>query len=108
VIWKKRLHLCEQNSFGEGLHDMRGLLCRFKQWWQAMAAPQFPELDSMRKEVRRAVHKNRNLTMNAIAESQKAKKVSLAARDSAYDAIARLEEAKKGGKDEGPRVPPIR
>jgi hypothetical protein len=86
---------------------MRGLLCRLKRWWQAMASPQLPELDSMRKEIRQAVHTNRNLTFNVSAESKKAQNVSRAATQSAHDAIARLEEARqKGGKD-GPPVPII-
>lgn len=105
MTWKKRLHLCEQNSFGEGLHDMRGLLCRFKQWWQAMAAPQFPEMDSMRTEIRRAVHQNRNLATIIKSEAQKARKASHLAREAAHDAIARLEQAKRG--KDGPPVPPI-
>jgi hypothetical protein len=87
---------------------MRGLLCRFRQWWQAMVTPQFPEMDSMRKEIRQAVHANRNLTFNVAAEANRAKKVSHAATMAAHDAINRLEEAKKGGSDEGPRVRTIR
>jgi hypothetical protein len=72
-----------------------------------MASPQLPELDSMRKEIRQAVHTNRNLTFNVSAESKKAQNVSRAATQSAHDAIARLEEARqKGGKD-GPPVPII-
>jgi hypothetical protein len=73
-----------------------------------MASPQLPDMDSMRKEIRRAVHTNRNLTFNVAAEAQKAKKVSKAAAQAAHDAIARLEEAKKGDKDEGARLPIIR
>jgi hypothetical protein len=88
---------------------MRGLLCRFRQWWQAMVTPQFPEMDSMRKEIRQAVHANRNLTFNVAAEANRAKKVSNAAAQSAHDAIARLEEArKKGGNNEEPRLTTIR
>jgi hypothetical protein len=84
---------------------MRGLLCRFKDWWQAMTAPHFPEMDSMRREVRRAVHTNRNLTFSVAAEANKAKKVSKAAEQAAHDAIARLEEARKKGDKDGPQVP---
>jgi hypothetical protein len=74
-----------------------------------MASPQLPEMESMRKEIRGAVHKNRNLTMNVTAEANRAKNVSRAATQSAHDAIARLEEARqKGGSDEGPRVRTIR
>jgi hypothetical protein len=83
---------------------MRGLLCRLKDWWQAMTAPQFPEMDSMRREVRNAVHTNRNLTFNVAAEANKAKKVSQAAKQAADDAIARLEEARKKGDKDGPPV----
>jgi hypothetical protein len=86
---------------------MWGLLCRFRQWWQAMASPQLPDMDSMRKEIRRAVHTNRNLTFNVKAEANKARKVSNAAAQSAHDAIARLESARKKGEKDGPAVPPI-
>lgn len=78
---------------------MRGLLCRLKQWWQTMNASQMPEMDSMRKEIRKAVHHNRNLAFNVTAEAHRAKQVSNAAAQSAYDAIHRLEEAKRGGND---------
>jgi endonuclease/exonuclease/phosphatase (EEP) superfamily protein YafD len=107
VILKRKCRPCGLSWSEGGLRDMRGLLCRLKRWWQAMASPQLPEMDSMRKEIRQAVHKNRNLTFNVSAESRKAQKVSRAATQSAHDAIARLEEARrKGGKD-GPEVPLI-
>lgn len=72
-----------------------------------MTSPQLPDLDSMRKEIRRAVHTNRNLTFNVTAEARKAQKVSRAAAQSAHDAIARLEAARKKGEKDGPPVPPI-
>jgi endonuclease/exonuclease/phosphatase (EEP) superfamily protein YafD len=86
---------------------MRGLLCCLKQWWQSMMSPTLPDMDLMRKEIRKAVHHNRNLTFNVRAESRKAEKVSRAAAQSAHDAIARLEEARRKGEKDGPPVPPV-
>lgn len=85
---------------------MRGLLCRLKQWWQAMVSPEFPEMASMRREIRHAVHTNRNLTHIASAENIQARKASNKATEVARDAIARLEAARKGG-DDGPRSPTV-
>jgi hypothetical protein len=57
--------------------------------------------DDLRRQVRSAVHENRNLAAAALYEGRKAQKDTMQAKAAAHDAIARLEEAKRMRVDAG-------
>jgi hypothetical protein len=57
--------------------------------------------DDLHRQVRSAVHENRNLAATALYEGRKAAKETMEAKAVAHDAIARLEEAKRMRTDAG-------
>ena len=72
-----------------------GLLNTLKGWWCKMFHRHDYDAEALRKQVRSAVHENRNIAQTAVWESRKATRESHVAKSAAHEAIARLEEARR-------------